>query len=53
MWTFQKLKKLNVATRVSVKMFACGNSIVVTTALTLLESAVIIPGVESKFQTVF
>ena len=53
MWTFQKLKKLNVATLESVKAFVCGILIAVTMALILLESAVIIPVVESKFQAIF
>ena len=52
MWIFQKLKKLNVATPESVKVFVCGISIAVTMVLILLESAVIILVVESKFQAI-
>ena len=51
-WIFRKLKKLNVGTLESVKPFVCGISIVVTMVLILLESAVIIPVVESEFQAI-
>ena len=53
MWIFRKSKKLNVATLESVKPFVCGISIAVTMVLILLESAVIIPVVESKFQAIY